>query len=38
MAARAREEVVTKRDMRGMTQRLVESYRAELARKRATCP
>jgi len=38
MAARAREEVVTKRDMRGMTQRLVEGYRAELSRKRATWP
>ncbi len=38
MAERAREEVVTKRDMRGMTERLVEGYRAEVARKRATYP
>ncbi len=38
MAARAREEVVTKRDMRGMTERLVEGYRAEMARKRSTYP
>jgi O-antigen biosynthesis protein len=38
MAARARAEVVTKRDMRVMTERLVEGYRAEVARKRATPP
>jgi len=38
MAARAREEVVAKRDIRGMTQRLVECYRAEVARKRSTFP
>ena len=38
MAARAREEVVTKRDMRGMTERLVKGYRAEMARKRSTSP
>ncbi len=36
MAARAREQVVAKRDMRRMTERLVEGYRAEVARKRAT--
>jgi len=38
MAARAREQVVAKRDIRGMTERLVEGYRAEIARKRATSP
>ncbi len=38
MAARARSEVVAKRDIRGMTQRLVEGYRAEIARKRPTSP
>ena len=38
MAARARQEVVAKRDIRGMTERLVESYRAEIVRKRATYP
>lgn len=37
MAARAREEVVTKRDIRRMTERLVDGYHAEVARKRATC-
>ena len=35
MAARAREEVVTKRDIRGMTERMVEGYRAEVLRKNA---
>jgi glycosyltransferase involved in cell wall biosynthesis len=35
MAARARDEVVAKRDIRRMTQRLVEGYRAEVARKRS---
>ena len=35
MAARAREEVVTKRDMRAMTERMVEGYRAEVLRKSA---
>jgi len=35
LAARAREEVVTKRDIRGMTERLVESYRAEVLRRNA---
>ena len=35
MAARAREEVVTKRDMRIMTERLVDCYRAEVARLRS---
>ena len=38
MAARAREEVVAKRDIRGMTERLVDGYRTEVARKRATFP
>jgi glycosyltransferase involved in cell wall biosynthesis len=38
MAARAREEVVAKRDIRRMTERLVESYRAEVVRKRPTSP
>ena len=36
MAARAREEVVTKRDIRGMTERLVEGYRAEVLRRNAS--
>lgn len=35
MAERARAEVVARRDMRTMTERLVKSYRAEIARKRA---
>ncbi len=35
MAGRARREVVAKRDMRNMTERLVESYRAEVERKRS---
>lgn len=35
MAARAREEVVAKRDMRKMTERLLESYKTEVARKRS---
>ena len=35
MAARAREEVVTKRDIRGMTERMVEGYRAEVLRRNA---
>ena len=35
MAARAREEVVTRRDIRGMTERLVEGYRAEVSRRNA---
>ena len=35
MAARAREEVVAKRDIRGMTERLVECYRAEVLRRNA---
>jgi glycosyltransferase involved in cell wall biosynthesis len=34
LARRAREEVVAKRDMRVITQRLVECYRAEVARMR----
>jgi glycosyltransferase involved in cell wall biosynthesis len=38
MAARARAEVIAKRDIRRMTQRLVECYRAEVARKRSTFP
>lgn len=33
MAARAREEVVTKRDIRAMTERMVEGYRAEVLRR-----
>ncbi len=33
MAARAREEVVTKRDIREMTERMVEGYRAEVLRR-----
>jgi len=33
MAARAREEVVAKHDIRGMTERMVESYRAEVLRR-----
>ena len=36
MALRAREEVIHKRDIRGMTERLVAGYRAEVERKRAT--
>ena len=35
MAARAREEVLSKRDIRGMTERLVECYRAEVLRRNA---
>jgi len=41
LAARARERVVAERDIRGMTERLVEGYRAEVIRKNsgnATCP
>jgi GT2 family glycosyltransferase/glycosyltransferase involved in cell wall biosynthesis len=38
MAARAREEAVVKRDIGAMTERMVEGYRAEVARKRATSP
>ncbi len=38
MAARAREDVAAKRDMRRMTERLVEGYRAEIANRRATSP
>lgn len=38
MAARARQEVVTKRDMREMTRQLINCYRAEIARKRAISP
>jgi len=42
MAARARAQVVAERDIRGMTKRLVEGYRAEVIRKsadnRAICP
>ena len=34
MARRARAEVVAKRDMRAMTERLVECYRAEIRRMR----
>ena len=34
MACRARQEVVAKRDMRAMTERLVDGYRAEIARMR----
>ena len=34
MACRAREEVVSKRDIRAMTERLVDCYRAEIARMR----
>jgi len=34
MACRARQEVVAKRDMRAMTERLADSYRAEIARMR----
>ena len=33
MVARAREEVVTKRDIRAMTERMVEGYRAEVLRR-----
>jgi GT2 family glycosyltransferase/glycosyltransferase involved in cell wall biosynthesis len=36
MAARAREGVVAKRDMRAMTRRLVDCYRSEIARKKPT--
>jgi glycosyltransferase involved in cell wall biosynthesis len=36
MALRAREAVVGKRDMRGMTERMVESYRREVEGRRAT--
>jgi glycosyltransferase involved in cell wall biosynthesis len=36
MAERARAEVVSKRDMRVMTERLVESYRAQLTKMRAS--
>ena len=36
MAARARVEVVEKRDMRVMTERLVQCYREEIGRKQAT--
>jgi len=35
MARRAREEVVAKRDMRAMTERLVECYRTEVKRMRS---
>jgi glycosyltransferase involved in cell wall biosynthesis len=35
MAARAREEVASKRDMRRMTERLLESYQTEVAHKRS---
>ncbi|MEO8050976.1 MAG: glycosyltransferase family 4 protein, partial [Acidobacteriota bacterium] len=35
MAARAREEVVQKRDIRGMTESLVEGYRTEVLRRNA---
>jgi GT2 family glycosyltransferase/glycosyltransferase involved in cell wall biosynthesis len=38
LAARARHEVVTKKDMREMTRQLVDGYRAEIARKLATSP
>jgi hypothetical protein len=34
MARRARADVVEKRDMRAMTERLVECYRAEVQRMR----
>ncbi|MGH9648150.1 MAG: hypothetical protein ACRD4E_15170, partial [Bryobacteraceae bacterium] len=34
LARRARQEVVAKRDMRAMTERLVECYRAEIRRMR----
>lgn len=34
MACRAREEVVAKRDIRAMTERMVDCYRAEIARMR----
>jgi glycosyltransferase involved in cell wall biosynthesis len=33
MARRARAEVVTRRDMRGMTERMVEGYREEISRR-----
>jgi glycosyltransferase involved in cell wall biosynthesis len=35
MVARAREEVVTKRDIRAMTERMLEGYRAEVLRRNA---
>ena len=35
MAERARADVVAKRDMRVMTERLVESYKAEITRMRS---
>jgi glycosyltransferase involved in cell wall biosynthesis len=38
LAARARHDVVTKRDMREITRRLVDSYRAEIDRRRTTSP
>ena len=38
MAARARREVVERRDMRVMTEKLVANYRAEIAKKQATFP
>ena len=38
IASRARQEVVGKRDMPAMTERLMECYRAEIARKRAISP
>ena len=38
LAARARDYVVEQRDMLKMTQRMVASYRAEIARKAATSP
>jgi len=36
MASRARAEVVAKRDIRAMTERLVNCYRAEITRMRGT--
>jgi hypothetical protein len=38
MATRAREEVAAHRDIRAMTERLVDGYRAEIARKLAAEP
>jgi len=38
MAARARADVIARRDIRGMTERLVTGYRAEIAKRRATSP
>jgi GT2 family glycosyltransferase/glycosyltransferase involved in cell wall biosynthesis len=38
LARRARAEVVARRDMRGMTERLVECYRAEVRRMRQDAP